>query len=743
MAEARLHLIAQLSGAATVSRSELGALAEGVVEPLLEALEQTRALIAIRLDGTLWEYLEAEHESLIDRLSRLVGEGTVELVGGGFYAPILALLPARDAVGQLEMAAGCFERRTGVRPKGAWLDEGVWEPHLCEILAEGGARWTALPEAMLRTAAVDGVPRGWYVTEHAGRPLAVLPIDRAFGRLFGQGDAAAACAELLQRAQQAAPSDPRPLRLRHGATTAAWTWAGPAQLLAKDGEARGLRRLLAALDDMRSEARSAGLDPESKDSGDDDDDGARPPTLALALPRDTLERCPSSGRVYLASGIDADLLVQTIAPWRLDGFFSRRDLLVAGGDSTEGAEDWLRAGLWQAYLARYGEVDRLHKRMIEVSRRFAAAERVMRNGGFRAMSQLVQPRRALYRGQRGAVYGWGHAAGLHDADLRAAAHAALAEAEVAVDALICEPGPFLEVGLRDHYAELETAVLLRNRNLRALLRPSHGGVLAGLELVSAGAALHDTLTRRREHGHPPDAPVDGHERAWLHDRFLPAQAAPGAPPGAGWLDDSEERGDLLHARYRTLDVQTQGRGADERAVLTLCSDGRVAGVGPDGGDVAVTLVKTVAMAADADLLEARWTLDFEPAPSTQLRFAIEINASLGTGSPGPGLLRWQGGAADIRRGQRLHGLRACDLEHARARVRLRFDRAVTLEACPIETLAQPVGQPARACFQGVALLFAVDVPAGSAQVRLALQIEVAARERPTQGQGAPAASAKR
>ncbi len=669
-------------------------IAESTLEPLLEALEaQPSARLALRIDGSLLEFLEAHEGALADRLARLASDGVVELVGGGFYAPILALLPWRDAIGQLEMTAGFLERRTGVRPTGAWLDEGVWEPRLAEVLEAAGATWTALDGAALRAAAIDGELDGHFVTEHVGRPLAILPIDAALGRAVAARDGAG----FVERVRAAARALGRDVSL---------TWAGPAELLASGGAADGFAALQAAVDLC------------------DDVD--------FALPSPSVEAELGRGRVYLASGVAPAMTSQTIAPWRVQAWERRRGLLEAAGDTRSDAEEWLRGGIWQAFLARYGEIDRMHKRMLDVSRRFAATERVMRNGGFRAMSQLVKPRRALYRGQVGAAFGWGARAAMHDADVRAAVHAALCEAELAVESLVRGEADFLEVSLRDLYAELETSVLLRSRRMRVVVRPHAGGTVASLEHPATGLGLHDVLTRRRELGQPPGMPEDGYERALFHDRV---QAAEPEDAVLDPLDGGDDRARLHTRRYRLLGADTRGRGAEESGEITLAAQADVQL--RDGRSVGLDVVKRLELDARREALRLRWAVELAEPVDEPLEFVVECNLGGGTGRPDEVEVALGGGtpqSAACPQQARASSL-SLGLPRRGARVGLHLqrvdaiggERPVRVAVAPLHTLAMPLGGAARRAFQGVVAQLRVPFAPGATRLSFEIWLSVERR----------------
>ncbi len=154
---------------------------EGVA-PLLDALEGSGARVGLVLSGEVLGALEAA-PVVRDRLRALVDQGAVELLGTPLYAPVLALLPERDAVGQLLAHAGLLRRLLGVRPRGAVLPHGLWEPILPRVLGAAGLRWVAVPEAHLREAGagLDGIHR----TEREGHCVALLPI--ADGAAEGRG----------------------------------------------------------------------------------------------------------------------------------------------------------------------------------------------------------------------------------------------------------------------------------------------------------------------------------------------------------------------------------------------------------------------------------------------------------------------------------------------------------------------------------------------------------------------------
>ena len=99
------------------------------------------------------------------RVRALVEAGRVEILGGGFYEPILTMIPHRDRVGQIRAYSRLPARSSSARRSaGMWVPERVWEQHLVSALAEAGIEYTVLDDFHFQRA---GPGRG--------RPLRLLP----------------------------------------------------------------------------------------------------------------------------------------------------------------------------------------------------------------------------------------------------------------------------------------------------------------------------------------------------------------------------------------------------------------------------------------------------------------------------------------------------------------------------------------------------------------------------------------
>ncbi|HZI88855.1 MAG TPA: hypothetical protein VFD83_00215, partial [Candidatus Polarisedimenticolia bacterium] len=148
--------------------------------PFLDALARHPGVrLSMHWSGSLLEWLEGHEPALLDALGMLVARGQVELLSGAHYEPILAVIPPWDQQGQLERMRDYLLMRFGVRPRGAWLAERVWEPSLPEVLAKAGIEYTLVDDHHFLLAGADPSRlREPYRVESTLGDVGVFPIER-------------------------------------------------------------------------------------------------------------------------------------------------------------------------------------------------------------------------------------------------------------------------------------------------------------------------------------------------------------------------------------------------------------------------------------------------------------------------------------------------------------------------------------------------------------------------------------
>src|SRR5258706_402383 len=145
--------------------------------PFLDVLEGYPEIpFALHTSGPLMEWLVERRPEYIARVRALVEAGRVEILGGGFYEPIMTMIPHRDRVGQIRAYSSYLNDLLGAEIRGMWMPERVWEQHLVLALAEAGIEYTVLDDFHFQRAGLSESDLfGYYLTEDEGRLIKVFP----------------------------------------------------------------------------------------------------------------------------------------------------------------------------------------------------------------------------------------------------------------------------------------------------------------------------------------------------------------------------------------------------------------------------------------------------------------------------------------------------------------------------------------------------------------------------------------
>ena len=72
-------------------------------KPFLDILNKYPSLkVSIHFSGCLLEWIGINKPDMIAQIRHLVDRNQIELMGGGFYEPIMVMLPERDRIGQIK-----------------------------------------------------------------------------------------------------------------------------------------------------------------------------------------------------------------------------------------------------------------------------------------------------------------------------------------------------------------------------------------------------------------------------------------------------------------------------------------------------------------------------------------------------------------------------------------------------------------------------------------------------------------
>ncbi|MCE5256927.1 MAG: DUF1926 domain-containing protein, partial [Spirochaetaceae bacterium] len=118
--------------------------------PFLSSLYKFQNISAVLYySGTVLQWIEENHPEFLILLEEMTARKQVELLGGGFFSPLLSALQPADKVGQIEMLTTYLRKAFGKRPIGGWLYEYSWDENLPLIFRNAGLEYSFLPAKKL------------------------------------------------------------------------------------------------------------------------------------------------------------------------------------------------------------------------------------------------------------------------------------------------------------------------------------------------------------------------------------------------------------------------------------------------------------------------------------------------------------------------------------------------------------------------------------------------------------------
>ncbi|MER3400720.1 MAG: alpha-amylase [Thermoflexus sp.] len=646
-------------------------------EPLIAALERHPGVrVALHYTGPLRDWLQAHRPDFFPRIRRLVERGQVELMAGAYYEPILAVIPEADQAGQIRKHIEAIRADFGFEPTGFWLAERVWEPHLPRALAPHGLRYTIVDDTHFKWVGLgDEDLFGYYVTEDLGYPLKIFGTSKHLRYTIPWAPVEEVIAWLREQAERPLPPGAPPR----------------VAVMGDDGEKFGLW---------------PGTDVHCWERGWMEDFfsalEANADWLITLPPGEYAARFPPLGRIYLPTASYDEM-----SEWALPAEASADLTALQQALQREGRPDvlrFVRGGFWRVFLAKYPEVNQMHKKMLWVSRKAHA---------------IADPERRaealdhLWAGQCNCPYWHGVFGGVYLFHIREANYQHLIAAEALADEDRYGEGPWAYGERADFDADTQEETILATPHQWLLVRPHQGGQLVEWDRRDVALNLLNVMTRRREgyhrvlleaaargeitlagregrlesiHTHRVRVKEPGLEerlvtdwypRAGLVDHFMAPETSLEAFAGARY----PEWGDFINQPYTVLAWTT-----DPHPVLTLRRDGHL--WGPEGPQP-LRLEKTLEVLPDRPILMVTYRLTPTGLAPIRVRFGVETNWGLSGGDSEKAYTVWPGG--ELRPFATLEALPESDevaLVHEWwGRVLIRLSRPAAWWQFPLEAVA--------------------------------------------------------
>ncbi len=568
--------------------------------PFLELFERYESLkIALHTSGSLMEWLEANRPEYVERLATLAAAGRVEIIGGAFYEPILAMIPSRDRIGQIARYARWLENRFGTAVRGMWVPERVWEQSFTSDLAEAGAEYTILDDFHFKNAGLtESQLAGHLLTEDEGRTLSVFPGSERLRYLIPFGDVERTIEYLAETAER----HPNAIALFGDDGEKFGMWPETHKHVYDDG---WLERLFDALADNQD-------------------------WIHVTTPAEAIDHVPPLGKIYLPDSSYREMTEWALPTEQLVEY-ERLTHEMEDDPRWEALRGFVRGGFWRNFRVKYPDADDMYTRMMMVSQRLEEAARAGRAGEI-----VDRARTELYRGQCNCAYWHGAFGGIYLPHLRDAVYRHLIAADNLLEQAAGRPETWVEAVADDFNFDARPEVFLANDKLASLITPNRGGQLVELDVRKIQHNLLATFTRRAEAYHrkilagsqnAAAACASIHDRVVFKQENLDQRIVYDDHPRKSLVDlfygddvtleaivsgEAAAGGDFVDGNY-----EARVRRNPDRIQVQLSREGNAFGV-------PLKITKGLTLDAGASSLEIAYLLENLP-PQRSLHFAVEFN----------------------------------------------------------------------------------------------------------------------
>jgi len=436
--------------------------------PFLECLRRHPKIRAnLHYSGVLLEWMGENRPEYLKMLRQMVKSGQLEILTGGFYEPILPVIPDGDKLGQIRMLTEFIRKEFRYKPVGLWLAERVWEPHLPKPLVRAGVKYTIVDDAHFKYSGLEEEKLcGYYVTEEEGYTLALFPSSKKLRYLIPFRPVG----ECIDFMRELSRKEGQPVITYGDDGEKFGVWPGTHKHCFQEG---WLEEFFSALEEN--------LD-----------------FIETVFASEVIKTIPPLGRIYLPTASYSEMM-QWALPGKSYVKFEDFEKKLKQAELYEPYHIFVRGGFWRNFLAKYPESNNMHKKMLWVGKKI---DRVRKARLSREEQKLLlEIKRERYRGQCNCAYWHGVFGGLYLPHLRGAIYKHLINAERLTDRLRPEKEGEVDVHRFDFDRDGKEELIVETRSLSLYLKPDKGGSLFELDYKPKSINLLDTLTRREEGYH--------------------------------------------------------------------------------------------------------------------------------------------------------------------------------------------------------------------------------------------------
>ena len=422
-------------------------------KPFFEVFEKFDLKLTVHFTGWLLEWLKERHPEYLDRLKALVEAGRLEIATGGFYEPIIPVIPPKDRIDQIKLLTKFVEDNFNCTPRGMWLAERIWEPQIAKELAQAGVEYVVVDDNHFHWAGLhDDELVGYYVTEEEGHTLKIFPISKTLRYLIPFEPPERA----LEHLKQFVDSSGYKMQVMFDDGEKFGLWPGTYEHVYKKGWLKEFFSVLEATEWIEVKTFSEYIDSH-----------------------------PPAGRVYIPISSYVEMTEWALPSRAREKFEDLLEDLKNRGEM-EKYGMFLKGGIWRSFLAKYTEANLMHKKMLYVGKKIEESENEQKK---------KEARKYYFMGQANDAYWHGVFGGLYLPHLREAIFSNLIKAETLLD------GESSKVINLDIDCDGSDEIVVETPYYNFYLDPDYGGRIIELDYRTRYVNILNNLTRRYEPYH--------------------------------------------------------------------------------------------------------------------------------------------------------------------------------------------------------------------------------------------------
>ena len=475
--------------------------------PLIENIFHFKAIkFTLHFTGNLLKWFLENKPDFIDKLKVMAKRGQIEIIGGGYYEPIFAIIPYRDRIAQMKKLSDLIKKEFGLDVKGAWLSERVWEPNYPSFLNDAGLRYVIVDDNHFRSTAITEEETFYsYITEDEGKTLRVFSINEVLRYLI--------------------PWKPTYMSIEYLKNTA---------------DEKGDRCVV-----FISDAEKMGAWPTThqicyvEGCGHEEGDNGKPfipaffdqiinnnwiKSITLS---EYMEKYPAKSLIYLPTAT-YDKMEEWVLPTKERKTFQKIRKQIKDDPEKHDEYLFLKGGFWRHFLVKYPESNNMHKKMLHVRDKLIHVENnldkvVGQESRNKANNLIKDAWTEIFKSQCNDCYWHGLFGGVYLQFLRFSVYTHLINSEIIIDSLnkkfLSLENKYISVIPLDFNKDSRMDIIIESDLLNMYLNTSYGGTIFEIDYKPKYYNLLNTLTRWPEAYHDSEEIDINDKDKIMVDRF--------------------------------------------------------------------------------------------------------------------------------------------------------------------------------------------------------------------------------